>query len=51
MNDELSAWERSREATRRIMADAGCDDKGWPLPKQTSPPGDRYIEPGSWEAA
>jgi hypothetical protein len=33
-NDEISAWERSREATRRIMADIGCDPKGYPLPKE-----------------
>jgi hypothetical protein len=34
VNDELSAWERSREATRRIMADAGCDERGFPLKKK-----------------
>jgi hypothetical protein len=31
MNDELSAWERSREATRRIMRELGCDERGYPL--------------------
>jgi hypothetical protein len=30
---ELTAWQRSREATRRIMAEMGCDPKGYPLPK------------------
>jgi hypothetical protein len=34
MNDELSAWQRSREATRRIMAAIGCDERGYPLPKE-----------------
>jgi hypothetical protein len=34
MNDELSAWERSREATRRIMAELGRDERGYPLPKE-----------------
>jgi hypothetical protein len=29
--DELEAWKRTREATKRIMDDAGCDEKGWPL--------------------
>jgi hypothetical protein len=31
MNDELSAWERSREATRRIMAELGRDEKGYKI--------------------
>jgi hypothetical protein len=33
-NDELSAWQRSREATRRIMAAIGCDPDGYPLKKE-----------------
>jgi hypothetical protein len=28
---ELSAWERSTQATARIMAARGCDPNGYPL--------------------
>ena len=34
MRDELSAWERSREATRQILREIGCDEKGYPLPEK-----------------
>jgi hypothetical protein len=32
--DELDAWRRTREATKRIMADMGKDPEGYPLPKK-----------------
>jgi hypothetical protein len=32
MRDELSAWDRSKEATRQILAEMGRDEKGYPRP-------------------
>jgi hypothetical protein len=32
--DELDAWRRTREATKRIMAELNRDERGYPLPKE-----------------